>query len=164
MILADLPIDPQAIIIFVAVIFAAIKAFIERGQKNKDVSPPPLSEEEEEYVDPYEAYEAELQRQRTEMEIPPPLPVQIQTPPRSGTPQVSLIPAGVKPIRPKLSKAEKAALENLNLTSRRALHKPTLSTKARVKAHLSSPTAAREALLLAEVLGPPKAFKTDERI
>ena len=31
MIFAALPIDPQAIIIFIAVIFAAVKALIERG-------------------------------------------------------------------------------------------------------------------------------------
>jgi hypothetical protein len=62
-----------------------------------------------------------------------------------------------------LSREEKAALENLRLSSLRARKESTISTKARVKEHLSSPTAAREALLLAEIFGPPKALKTDVR-
>ena len=163
MIFAALPIDPQAIIIFIAVIFAAVKALIERGQKNKEPSPTPLFEDEEEEIDPYESYESELQKQREEMGIPPPLPVRSQAPQLSPTPKVSIIPAAIKPARHKLSREEKAALENLRLSSLRARKESTISTKARVKEHLSSPTAAREALLLAEIFGPPKALKTDVR-
>ena len=173
MIFAALPIDPQAIIIFIAVIFAAVKALIERGQKNKEPSPTPLFEDEEEEIDPYESYESELQKQREEMGIPPPLPVRSQAPPPlpvrsqapqlAPTPKVSIIPAAIKPARHKLSREEKAALENLRLSSLRARKESTISTKARVKEHLSSPTAAREALLLAEIFGPPKALKTDVR-
>ena len=163
MIFAALPIDPQAIIIFIAVIFAAVKALIERGQKNKEPSPTPLFEDEEEEIDPYESYESELQKQREEMGIPPALPVRSQAPQLAPTPKVSIIPAAIKPAGHKLSREEKAALENLRLSSLRARKESTISTKARVKEHLSSPTAAREALLLAEIFGPPKALKTDVR-
>lgn len=164
MILAD-GIDPQAIIIFIAVIFAAIKAFLERNQNKPEEGSPPLFEDEQEYVDPYEAYEAELQRQRNEMEIPPPIPSANQPPPLDYPPPSPVVPANVAPVRPKLSKAEKKALENLNLHSPRRGRKSNNSTRARVKRHLSSPTAAREALLLAEILGPPKAFQSqDDRI
>lgn len=161
MILAD-GIDPQAIIIFIAVIFAAIKAFLERSQNKPEDGTPPLFEDESEYIDPYDAYEAELQRQRGEMEIPPPIPSSNQPPPLSHQSRVSAIPANTAPVRPKLTAAEKAALENLNLQSRRSRKSATNSTKARVMKHLASPSAAREALLLAEILGPPKAFRSPE--
>ncbi len=163
-VLADLPIEPNVIIVFAMVIFAAIKALLEKAQGGK-AQPPALEEEEEELYDAYAEYEAELQRQRAELEINLPAP---QTPavPPPLTIEPKPLPVVVKrtqPARPKLSAAEVAALENLQLTGR-SKPRVTSSTKARVKKNLSSPTAAREALLLAEILGPPKALKVDETI
>ncbi|MBK73416.1 MAG: hypothetical protein CMO76_08235, partial [Verrucomicrobiales bacterium] len=62
-----------------------------------------------------------------------------------------------EPVLPKLSAAEARALNNLNLRKKTSSRKARGSTRSRVYRHLSSPTAAREALLLAEILGPPKA-------
>lgn len=157
-ILADLPFNPNVIIVLAMVVIGAVKAFLERTQKNSGAEPPPL--EEEDYVDPYELYEAELKRQRADMELV--LPVETYTPPplpvaRTPKPVTRSVPA-----RPKLSTAEKAALENLNRRSP-SKSKSSTPTKLRLQRHLSSPTAAREALLLSEILGPPKALKTEGR-
>jgi hypothetical protein len=159
--LADLPFDPNVIIVFVAVIFAAIKALIEKRQKARGDFPETLLEDDPQN-DLYEQYEAELERQRAEAgivfpaekQLPPPIPSAVQT----------YIPPSLAPVRkPKLSAAEKAALENFKKQSS-PKRKPTNSTRSRVMKHLESPTAAREALLLAEVLGPPKAFHPDNNV
>jgi len=164
-VLADLPIDPNVIIVFAMVIFAGIKALLEKV-KGGEAGPEPHYEEDDDYLDPYAQYEAELERQRAEMgmelppeeKTPPPIPVQRPSPP----PIVKSVPE--KPARPTLSAAEQAALENFQrISSPSSRRRSKLSTKARVKKHLSSPTAAREALLLAEVLGPPNALKPENR-
>ena len=51
------------------------------------------------------------------------------------------------------------ALEALEARTKKVARKARDTTKSRVYRHLSSPTAAREALLLAEILGPPKAMQ-----
>ena len=112
--LADLPFDSNAIIVVVAVIFAAIKAFIERNKNNDGEEPPELPEDAEEDYDPYLEYQAELERQRKQLEIK--LPVQVSKPPPLTSPPAVQI-TNKAPIRPQLSEAEKKALENLNLTS-----------------------------------------------
>lgn len=145
--------DPQAIFVLLAVIFAAIKAFFEHRKKGE-------SEEivgEETEFDPYQAYKAEIARQQRDLQIgvpsptvPPPLDNFTPTPPLPSV-----------PIRPRLSQAEEEALSNLNLLKTRRSRKAGNSTRSRLYRHLSSPTAAREALLLAEVLGPPKSLQND---
>lgn len=145
--------DPQALFILLAVIFAAIKAFFEQRKKGGAEE---IIEDETEF-DPYQAYEEELARQRRDLQIEIPTP--------SGPPPLATLspppPLPSNPVRPTLSAAEKQALANLNLQTRRRSQKRDYSTKLRVYRHLSSPTAAREALLLAEVLGPPKALQND---
>ena len=169
MMLAEIDINPNVIIVFVAMIIAGLKALIEkRNQQNQ----PPHAEDEEGYEELYEAYEAELAAQRQQLQIPatapPPLPTPVQTPapapPQLPTPTAVQVPAPAPRPRkmelPTLSAAEEAALDRFNSRSngpRRKIN--SLSTKTRLKAHLSSPTAAREALLLSEIFGPPKALK-----
>jgi anaerobic selenocysteine-containing dehydrogenase len=155
MLLAETAIDPQVIIIFVAMIFAGIKALIEKAQ-SKSASPQeetPL----EEYFDGY--YEEALQQQRQQLGLqvePPPQTVHQFAP----TPELIEPPAPLPKVTvPKLSPAEKQALKNLQKTATPVQKPPLISTKSRLKAHLSSPTAAREALILSEVFGPPKALK-----
>lgn len=145
--------DPQALFILLAVIFAAIKAFFEQRKKDKTEE---IIEEQTEF-DPYQAYEEELARQRRDLQIEIPTP--------SGPPPLTSLspppPLLSTPVRPKLSEAEKKALSNLNRQTKRRPLRRNDSTRSRVYRHLSSPTAAREALLLAEVLGPPKALQDD---
>ena len=136
--------DPQAIFVLLAVIFAAIKAFFEHRKKWE--SEEIVGEETEFNV--FQAYEEELARQRRDLQIEVPSPT---TPP----------PLPSVPTRPRLTQAEKEALSNLNLLTKRRSRKTGNSTRSRLYRHLSSPTAAREALLLAEVLGPPKSLQND---
>ena len=153
--LAEIDINPNVIIVFVAMIIAGLKALVEkRNQQNQ----PPQAEDEEGYEELYDAYEAELAAQRQQLQIPaaapPPLPAPtpVQVPARAPQPRKVELPT--------LSPAEEAALDRFNSRPngpRRKLN--SSSTKARLKTHLSSPTAAREALLLAEIFGPPKALK-----
>ncbi len=160
-ILAEFPFDSNVIVVLVAVIFAAIKAFLERGNKADD-GEGTIGEEL------LEQYEEELRRQQMEMEAreaaerqrsaasstpsPPPIAETFSVPMTHRE--------GSKPHRPKLTAAEKEALKNFQRRSRTSEKGQSIgSTKSRVHRHLSSPTAAREALVLAEVLGPPKAFK-----
>jgi hypothetical protein len=147
--------DPQAILVLLMVIFAAIKAFFE--QRKKVGSEETL--EEETNLDLYQAYEEEVARQRKELQIelsppasPPPLSDAIPFSKPKATP-----PLPSEPVLPKLSAAEAKALNDLNLRKKTSSRKAKGSTRSRVYRHLSSPTAAREALLLAEILGPPKA-------
>ena len=151
--------DPQAILVLLMVIFAAIKAFFE--QRKKVGSEETL--EEETNLDLYQAYEEEVARQRKELQIelsppasppasPPPLSDAIPFSNAKATP-----PLPSEPVLPKLSAAEAKALNDLNLRKKTSSRKARGSTRSRVYRHLSSPTAAREALLLAEILGPPKA-------
>jgi hypothetical protein len=149
--------DPQAILVLLMVIFAAIKAFFE--QRKKVGSEETL--EEETNLDLYQAYEEEVARQRKELQIelsppasPPPLSDAIPFSKPKATPSP---PLPSEPVLPKLSAAEAKALNDLNLRKKTSSRKARGSTKSRVCRHLSSPTAAREALLLAEILGPPKA-------
>ena len=153
--------DPQAILVLLMVIFAAIKAFFD--QRKKVGSEETL--EEETNLGLYQAYEEEVARQRKELQIelsppasppasPPPLSDAIPFSKPKATPSP---PLPSEPVLPKLSAAEAKALNDLNLRKKTSSRKARGSTRSRVYRHLSSPTAAREALLLAEILGPPKA-------
>ena len=151
--------DPQAILVLLMVIFAAIKAFFE--QRKKVGSEETL--EEETNLDLYQAYEEEVARQRKELqiELSPPASPPASSPPLSDAIPFSkpkaTPPLPSEPVLPKLSAAEAKALNDLNLRKKTSSRKAKGSTRSRVYRHLSSPTAAREALLLAEILGPPKA-------
>lgn len=153
--------DPQAILVLLMVIFAAIKAFFEQRKKVGSE----VTLEEETNLDLYQAYEEEVAKQQKELqiELSPP-----DSPPASPPPLSDAIPFSSanatlppllpsEPVLPKLSAAEARALNNLNLRKKTSSRKARGSTRSRVYRHLSSPTAAREALLLAEILGPPKA-------
>ena len=113
--LADLPINPNVIIVFLAVIFAAVKALIEKKQNTRGDSPETYLEEDPQQ-DLYEQYEAELERQRTEAGIV--MPAREQSPPPIPAAVQSTTPPKLAPVKkPKLSAAEKAALENFKKQS-----------------------------------------------
>lgn len=172
-VLADFPINSNVIVILVAVIFTAIKAFLERGKTGEP------GEEEFDQEELARQYEEELRRQREEVEArgvreavaPPPLqsstPVnEPSPPPLQGFGGATPLQETARPIKPQLSATEKEALKNLKLdpprVRKRRSSRQTGSTKSRIYRHLSSPSAAREALVLAEILGPPKAFKDEK--
>jgi len=154
MFLAESEINPQVIIVFAAMIFAALKALFEKMKAAKE--PPPIEEEEDDY-DPYPEYEEVLRRQREELGLPAVIRQTIVPPRLPVKVEVFAPPTRPKVIKAILTAEEKQALQNLNIPSKRRQHSG-ITTKSRLKAHLSSPTAAREALLLSEILGPPKSM------
>jgi hypothetical protein len=150
--------DPQAILVLLMVIFAAIKAFFEKRKSGDGEE----VRSEETSPDLYQAYEEELARQQRDLQIeisPPTSPPKLSEAVPFSSKKVTPPPLPSKPALPKLSAAEKQALEALEARTKKVVRKARDTTKSRVYRHLSSPTAAREALLLAEILGPPKAMQ-----
>lgn len=170
--LADLPVEPNVIIVLAMVIIGAVKALLEKAQKGRAEEAQHQEHQEHfednEAYDPYQEYEAELERQRAQMDIslPPEMPKKASPPPMPATSKPTPTPPPVslaQPTRPTLTAAEKTALENLQLDSPRQRRAGAKSlSRNRLNTLLGSPTAARDALLLSEILGPPKALKGEE--
>lgn len=158
-------IDGQVIVVILMVLFAGVKALIEKLQ-NKGAAPAEYQEEDYEgyeVEEDYDEYARQLREQREEIlrrqqeaAAPPPLPSSVPAPtPRQ--PEVYL-PAKVK--KPNLSKAEQEALANFQRsTPRRARRSETITARARARRVLASPYAARDAIVLSEILGKPKGLR-----
>jgi hypothetical protein len=159
MFLADLP-DGQVIAVILMVLFAGIKALMEkiRGQQEgsndtEEADYDPMEEFYEEHArQAHEQREAVLLQQQGFVEpSPPPLPAVYVAPTPVKRPQIK---------KPTLSSLELQALKNIQQTQ---IKKPknrfeTLGTaKARARRILASPTAARDAVILSEILGPPRS-------
>lgn len=162
MLLAEFSPDPQVIIIFIAVVFAAVKSFLERRAELKRQAE--LNEVEEfDFEQAAADYEEELERQRREIGLPaapPPLPIPTRqaTVTIQRTPTIPLTIPKPKPIRPQVSDAQKAAARNFErISNKKKSDHPT--THTRIQAHLKSPSIAREALVLAEIFGKPKGLQ-----
>jgi len=90
----------------------------------------------------------------SEKTTPPPLPSsQAKT---SGLPDPEPVRATTPKPRPSLSPAEAEALERVKKGQTQA--RPTSRARRRrpIREQLASPTAARDAIILGEILGPPK--------
>jgi len=156
MFLAESDINPQVIIVFVAMILAGLKALYEKMQAAKQQQEPPIERQTDDY-DPSLEYEEVLQRHREKLGIPE-VVRETTAPPPFPVEEVFVQPPRLKVAKPILTVEERQALQNLNIPSNRR-KRSEITTKSRLKAHLSSPTAAREALLLSEIFGPPKSMK-----
>ena len=89
-----------------------------------------------------------------EKQIPPPPPS--ASPTVASTTDADPVPA-IKPVpKPALSPAERKALEGLQ--KRQTLARPTQRTLRRrpIREQLATPSAARDAIILGEILGTPK--------
>lgn len=163
MILAEIP--EQLIFVVVMLVIAAIKAMGEKFGKKPESAYEEHQEHEEDHSveNDYEEYARQLrerqaeilarQQQTQQTTPPPPLP--------NAAPVVfekPYTPPVVK--KPKLSAAEQKALENFQKDSSKPSRRisTTIGGTARARARrvLSSPTAARDAIVLSEILGPPK--------
>lgn len=161
MFLAESEISPQVIIVFVAMIYAGLKALLDKRKAAQEGTSDIIA------PDAYEAdldYEELIEEQRAELGLPPLRQVAKPPPPLPVAPPVAIVPtpAAEPPIRmAPTAVSQKTALGKAKSPiSEMDLQKTSgISTKGRLKQHLSSPTAAREALLLSEILGPPKALK-----
>jgi hypothetical protein len=159
MFLADFP-DGQVIVVILMVLFAGIKSLMEKIKSHQGES----SDSEETDYDPMEEFYEEHARQvREQREVvllrqqgfvepsPPPLPPVYAAPAPVKRPQIE---------KPTLSALEQQALRNLQKQKvEEPLRKrPKLGTaRARALRVLSSPSAARDAVVLSEILGPPKS-------
>ncbi|MDB4320188.1 hypothetical protein N9097_00170 [bacterium] len=160
MILAE-GIDGQVIVVVLMVLFAGAKALIEKLQK-KGAPPVEYETGEDEEDDAYEEYARQLEARRQEILVrqqqasaPPPLPAE-----RPINQQKVYVQPTVT--RAKLSKAEQEALANLqrNSTRKPRSKKAEITTaRARARRVLASPHAARDAIVLSEILGTPKGMR-----
>jgi hypothetical protein len=169
-------IDPNALIILVIMIIGALKWAMERLK-----GAPPAGEGDDDepatFEDLYEEARREIQaRQSHQQETrpslfkalspPPPLPAPTPPPLPKKTGAAAKHPPGRSPYeqkapaRTKLTASERAALERLQkegmstLRSRR--HRGNRGSHSKVRKLLASPNAARDAVVLREILGPPK--------
>ncbi|MGY8647817.1 MAG: hypothetical protein ACKVLL_10730 [Verrucomicrobiales bacterium] len=158
MFLAEFP-DGQVIVVILMVLFAGIKSLMEKIKSQQGES----SDSEETDYDPmaefYEETSRQLREQRETVllrqqgfveDSPPPLPPVYVAPAPVKRPQIK---------KPTLSALEQEALKNLQKQKvKEPLRKrPRLGTaRARALRVLSSPSAARDAVVLSEILGPPK--------
>lgn len=159
MILAEIP--EQLIFVVVMLVIAAIKAMGEKFGKKKEPTYEEYEEDNSVETD-YEEYARQLRERQAEIlarqqaDAPPPLP--------SAAPVVFEKPDTPPVVKKhKLSAAEQKALENFQKgkPGRKKSAAIGIGTTARARARrvLSSPTAARDAIVLSEILGPPKGQK-----
>ncbi len=159
-------IDPQVIIVFLMVLFAGAKALYEKFNppKEEEYYEPSLEEIHEEMRQRNEEFKRQAELEELEQQYEQ--AARTATPPTSNPPALPALPAqpatrppDTSPKRARLTPAEVEALKNFQKSASPSRSKRAYpSTKARLKRHLSSPTAAREALLLSEVFGKPKAL------
>ncbi len=183
----DLPLQPIVIIVFL--IIGAIRWFIENAIKGKKQPPPPEhweeydNEERADTINPrhgsledlYEEARREiLDRQNRNTpepatvqeqlqdyhtpSAPPPLPETQHTPspptqPSKKEPQLRSVQ------RARLTKEEEQAIANFQKLGQKPNHKRASSFK--IQELLSSPTAARDAIVLSEILGKPKSLQSE---
>lgn len=167
MVLAEIPENVIFIVVMLAI--AAFKALSEKfANKGQDETHQEYDEYDSVETD-YDEYARQLRerqaeilaRQQGQEQAPPPLPstqpVRSQPSPKPQAPEITpYSPASLK--KPQLTAAEQQALENLQDSSR--LHQKRNRTgstaRARARRVLASPYAARDAIVLSEILGPPK--------
>lgn len=161
MILAEIP--EQIIFVVVMLVIAAIKALGEKFGKKEQQTYEEYPEYEENTIQTdYDEYARQLRERQAEiiarqtaqaaLDAPPPLP--FSTPAVIEKPYVAPI---VK--KPTLSAAEQQALENFqsgSFSKRKKFRISATTARARARKVLSSPYAARDAIVLSEILGPPK--------
>ena len=159
--------NTEALILLVVMIIGGLKWVIEqaKGVQGQD-------EDDETFEDLYEEARREiLERQggygqsseppvssipQVEVVAPPPPappPLPSAAPPPTPTPYRASSPP--PPVRPSLSPAELRALQRVQkraATPIKVRKRPT----SRVRSLLSTPSAARDAIVLREILGPPK--------
>jgi len=168
--------NPQAILIFIVMIVGAVRALIEKKQA-KNLPPPEVDFEDQDLEAIFrQQREKILRRQQVDVDepngweetpatLPPPIPSVKHIPSavnvreeRSFVPmsQVEVYePPKVK--KPVLTSEEQAALERASQNLMRPVKRKSFS-RGKVLAMLQDPNAARDAVLLTEILGKPKAL------
>jgi hypothetical protein len=162
MYLAELDIPPVVIYALVAMVIAAIQKFSEMG-KNKRGNQDAADAASSEFEDLYEEARREINDQQTELPEPPRLTTPRKTPVVLPPSQERHAPPPLpnwqrKVTKPTLSFAEQAALARFQAQPTRS-KRQSQSVNSRVRELLSSPSSARDAIVLSEILGTPTSLK-----
>jgi hypothetical protein len=168
--------NPNVIIILVVMVIGGIRWFIEQLKgTNRNEDDAPTSE----FEDLYEEARIQILERQAQMDadpeevarqlgtgsmlqpvvVPPPAPV---APPPIPVGGITPPPIRDKPKKRVLSAAEKEALANFEALSRKkspAGRRKRSSVSAHVRQLLSNPTSAQDAIVLADILGPPKGMR-----
>lgn len=106
-----------------------------------------------------EVVEEKLREHSMPPSAPPPLPGKVVVN-KPKPPAQKEAPVTFKKVeRPRLTEEEKKALAAFEANSSQKKKTVGSSTNSRVRELLASPTAARDAIVLAEILGPPKGVR-----
>ncbi|MGB0992129.1 MAG: hypothetical protein ACPG32_06635 [Akkermansiaceae bacterium] len=171
--------DGRVILLILFVVISGVKWLAERVKNNR--SPHDVNEQLE---DIYDDFREEIRRRQTEVQQPTqqqparqPVrqPVQRQTPPP--------IPISAPPVQPRSTQIAQAVEEDTQARFRRKIERPKLTNEEQeamqrfqkmggkrrkrttsssdlsIKALLSNSASARKAVILQEVLGPPKSMQ-----
>ncbi len=159
--------DHRVVFALVFVIIAAIRWIMEQVKGKKDAQD--VSQRaSEEFEDLYEEARREIVSRQTTLPQGPPPQASALPPRRQATPipKTRSEPAPPplpnwqrKVTKPVLSAAEKAALARFQQHSAPKQQRRRTSSGSRIKRLLSSPSAARDAIILSEILGEPKGEK-----
>lgn len=168
--------NPQAIILLVFMVIAALKFVGEnrKGKKQKDKNQPlaelydqsrqQILERQRADAPPEESPPGQTPKQLSILDFfgppvgsspgetttpssPPPLP--------GATPPPPTLAASPRP-KPSLSPAEKVALERVKEAPLEVVRPRRSNRRRPIRELLSTPAAARDAIVLGEILGPPK--------
>lgn len=171
--IADVSIEPQVVIAILFLLFSGVKWLFDKNKKGDDGESSGLE-------DIYEQYREEIRKRQTttQQPSPPQLTAQPQVaakkpagtpPPLPATEAVETTMATIsaytekmtKP-RPQLTKAERDALKRVQdqktVLASKSRKRSSASNMSRYSSMLSSPSSAKDAIVLSEILGPPKAL------
>ena len=168
----DLFKDPNAVIVLVIMVIGGLKWLLDNFKSSKG---DPDEPSEDSYLDLYEETRQQIQERQnrqypSEQEAPQRLeeyapdpgifeplstpPTILSTPPPIPRPARSARPKPTKP--PALSSAEQAAHKRVQAHGMGGHSRRKRAARSPVRRLLSSPTATRDAIVLREILGPPK--------
>lgn len=158
----NLPDNPQIYIVIAFMVIGGVRWILE--QINGAGKQPDATEDEDDpYADSEDLYEEARreiiarQHQLPQPSAPPPIPIPLVVQPSTpSAPPLSDWNRSVK--APPLSATERVALAKFQVhpgaSSRHTPQRRT--TGSRIKTLLATPSSARDAILLSEILGPPK--------
>lgn len=163
-------IDARVFIVLAFMVIGAIRWVLERvkGKEDQEGDDSPF---EDLYEEARREIVARQGRPHEEQASPPPVqqaqrapaPVPqhraVATPSRTTSAPPPLPSWQKKVTKPNLSAAEKEALARIQQQSGTSKKKRIRSDGSRVRQMLNSPSAARDAIVLSEILGPPKSAK-----
>ena len=158
--------------VIVLILFLVVSALQWVGKRFKGNAQNPDSEEPQSsssLADIYEQYREQIRDEQTTLQTervqevakatPPPIP-QPSTP--KAQPLAAPMQQSFSSSKPQLTKAQREAAERFeNLTKSGKQAQTTSDANATIRALLSSPSSAKQAVILTEILSKPKSMQRD---